>query len=80
MTDGATAGIQALSDGYDRIEKAGAQLLADVIAGAKYWRDGVPAPKGSDPRGSNVGRFDETRPVGAPQPPATASGNVGVTR
>ena len=79
VTDGAKAGIQALSDGYDRIEKAGAQLLADVITGAKYWRTGVPVPTGSNPPGSNVGRFEETRPLGAPRPPATMSGG-GVSR
>lgn len=86
VTDGAKAGIQALSDGYDHIEKKGAQLLADVIVGAKYWRYGVPVPTGSSPPGSNVGRFEETRSLGAPQPSDSArtnggpSGKVGVTR
>lgn len=53
LTDGVSAG-------YEQARDAGAKFVADVVYGWNAWKNGPPKT------GSNVGRFEETRPLAKP--------------
>lgn len=69
------SGIDVLTAGYVKIQTLAVQHLAETIrhAGAgRFEKQGT--------AGTNVGRFQETRPLGAPQPPRGRNAGGGATR